>query len=170
MLLNILKNPERFRTPSLAHRLIGSSAHPSSAHPYKHSFLVIVLLLLSRFTYAQQVDSIFFNLYTDSLKKGVHNYINVDAKLKNGSWLPLTAKELKFSSSAGVFEGNSLILDTGLKEPFVMVTAILIADPKVRREIRIPIKRKTDNEPLKKMEDVLGPTRNRNSRSGFPPR
>lgn len=131
--------------------------------------LLNIFLALSTLAHAQQVDSIFFNLYTDSLKKGVHNYINVDAKLKNGNWMPLTTKEIKFNSSAGVFEGNSLILDTAFREPFVVVTAVLIADPKVRREIRIPIKRKTDDEPLKKLEEVLSPQprRNRNSRSGF---
>ncbi len=38
---------------------------------------------------AQNIDSIYFHLYTDSLKKEVHNYINVDGLLQNGRYLPL---------------------------------------------------------------------------------
>ena len=56
-------------------------------------FLVMMVLLSAAATLkAQQVDSIFLNLYTDSLKKGQHNYINVDGKLSNGKWMPLTSK------------------------------------------------------------------------------
>ena len=60
----------------------------------------ISLLILSLFCIflanAQKVDSIFFHLYTDSLKKGTHNYINVDGKLSNSRWHPFTEKEIKF--------------------------------------------------------------------------
>ena len=58
----------------------------------KFLILVIGVCTLSICARAQKVDSIYFNLYTDSLKKQVHNYINVDGKFSNGSWLPLTEK------------------------------------------------------------------------------
>ena len=35
---------------------------------------------------AQNLDSIFFNLYTDSLKKGTYNYINVDGQFTDGAF------------------------------------------------------------------------------------
>ena len=57
---------------------------------------------------AQKVDSLFFNLYTDSLKIGTYNYINVDGKLSNGSWLPLDSMQVIFTSSTGKMTGNIL--------------------------------------------------------------
>jgi hypothetical protein len=76
----------------------------------KQVFLFTTLIFSSFLGKAQKIDSIYFHLYTDSLKKGTHNYINVDAKLADGKWRPLTAKELTFTSSYGTFEGNELIL------------------------------------------------------------
>ncbi len=35
-------------------------------------------------SYAQKIEYVNFNLYTDSLKKGLHNYINVDGYIGNG--------------------------------------------------------------------------------------
>ena len=104
---------------------------------------------------AQQVDSIYFNLYTDSLKKGVYNYINVDAKLRNGQWLPLTTKELKLEAGAGRFEGNSLIIDTAFTGTAIRVKATLLADPRIYREIQIPIKRFNPEPVLKRPEEVM---------------
>ena len=116
---------------------------------------VIVLLALSFASKAQKVDSIFFNLYTDSLKKGTYNYINVDGKLSNGRWVPLTGKEIIFSSTAGKFDNNSLILDKDFKEEKVTVKAILKADPTISRCITIYIKKKEDNEKLKTEEQII---------------
>ena len=58
---------------------------------------ILLLLFTAFFTQAgvaQKVDSIYFNLYTDSLKKGQHNYINIDGKMSNGRWLTMTAREI----------------------------------------------------------------------------
>jgi len=104
---------------------------------------------------AQKVDSIYFHLYTDSLKKGVHNYINVDGKYNNGQWLPLTQKEIQFSCSAGRFEGNSLILDTGFIEKSVKVKAVLKENPAIQKEITIYLKTGPDTERVKSMEEVM---------------
>lgn len=104
---------------------------------------------------AQKVDSIYFHLYTDSLKKGVHNYINVDGKLSNGNWLPLTAKQIQFSSSAGRFEGNDLILPADFAEEKVTVKASLLANPSIHKEITIWIKKKADDEILPTQEEIL---------------
>lgn len=125
------------------------------------ALLLPVLLCLGYGAKAQEVDSLFFNLYTDSLKKGVYNYINVDARLKNGRWMPLTDKELRFSATAGRFEGNSLIIDTSFSGSAVQVTVVMKADARISRSITIPIKRKTDDEPLKKPEEVMPVPRSR---------
>jgi hypothetical protein len=104
---------------------------------------------------AQKIDSIFFNLYTDSLKKGTYNYINVDGKLSDGRWMPLTAKEIQFSTTAGTFDGNSLVLDKDFKEEKVTVTATLKSNSNISKSVTIYIKRNPDNEKLKTTEEIL---------------
>lgn len=113
------------------------------------------LLLAANRLKAQKVDSIFFNLYTDSLKKGVHNYINVDGKLSNGRWMPLTTKELNFSASAGSFDGNSLVIDTSFSGEKVVVTAVLKANPSIKKETVIYIKKLANTEVLKTSDELL---------------
>jgi len=104
---------------------------------------------------AQQVDSIFFHLYTDSLKKGTYNYINVDGKTSSGRWLPLTARELTFTASAGTFQDNSLLIDKDFKSDSVIVTVALKSDSKIKKTITIYIKKMEDNEKLKTAEEIL---------------
>ena len=117
--------------------------------------LLMIICTISAFAKAQRVDSIYFNLYTDSLKKQVHNYINVDGKLSNGTWLPLTDKDILFTSSVGKFDGNSLILDSSCTDKKVTIKAVLKTNPAIWREVTIYVKTTADNERLKTMEEVL---------------
>lgn len=106
----------------------------------------------------QKIDSIEFHLYTDSLKKGgVYNYINVDAKLSNGRWMPLSAQELSFTTTGGKFDGCNLYFDTAFNADSVVVKAVLKADTSMQRSITIYIKKLAETEALKSMEDVMGP-------------
>jgi hypothetical protein len=131
----------------------------------KSFLLIFSLLFTSLLIKAQKVDSIYFNLYTDSLKKGTYNYINVDGKLSNGHWLPLTAKEISFSASTGVFDGNSLLVDKEASIEKVTVKAVLKANTSIYKETTIYIKKMADNERLKTTEEIMRPTgRNRKSR------
>ena len=66
--------------------------------------MVLGFILAANAASAQKVDSIYFHLYTDSLKKGFYNYINVDGKLSDGSWTPLDSTEILFTSDAGFFK------------------------------------------------------------------
>jgi hypothetical protein len=97
--------------------------------------MVIRFLLLFSFSItifglkAQKVENIYFNLYTDSLKKGTHNYINVDGKLSNGKWIPLTSKEIQFSASEYSFSGNELIVPMDCKTEKITVKAVLKSNP-----------------------------------------
>jgi hypothetical protein len=128
------------------------------------SFLLALLLMAAFGTRAQKVDSIYFNLYTDSLKKGTHNYINIDGRLSNGRWLPMTPKEIVFSSSSGSFDGNSLFIDKNTSLEKVTVKAVLRADTAVVKEITIYIKKLPDNERLKTAEEVMQSTPRRRNR------
>jgi hypothetical protein len=134
--------------------------------PIKRLFLLLLVTSASLVGRAQQVDSIFFHLYTDSLKKGVHNYINVDGKLSNGHWLPLTNKEIDFTSTAGKFVGNSLVLDTAFKGEKVTVKAVLKNNSTIWKEIDIYIKKVEDNERLRTVDEILNtPSSRRNKRN-----
>jgi hypothetical protein len=104
---------------------------------------------------AQQVDSIYFHLYTDSLKKGTHNYINVDGKMSDGSWLPLTEKQVQFSSTACEFSGNELIIPANYSGESITIKAILKARPSTWKEVTMWIKRKPDPTVLPTKEDVM---------------
>ena len=110
--------------------------------------LFILITSSSSSLFAQKVDSIYFHLYTDSLKKGQHNYINVDGKLSNGHWLPLSSKEVELSCSAARFEGNELVIPENFTPGKVKVKAVLKTDPAVWIERTIWIKQLPD-PPLK---------------------
>ena len=117
--------------------------------------MVVLLSGLISTAKAQKVDSIFFNLYTDSLKKGTYNYINVDGKLSDGRWMPLTGKDLVFTTTAGRFEDNSLVLDKDFKEEKVTVTATLKANQAISKSVTIYIKKIPDTEKLKTADEIL---------------
>ena len=123
----------------------------------KYLLLIFILTAVSPL-FAQKVDSIYFNLYTDSLKKGQHNYINIDGKLSNGKWQPLTSKEIQFSCSLASFEGNELIIPESFKQEKVTVKAVLKNNPAVWIERTIWIKTKPDGELPTKEEIMNGNT------------
>lgn len=134
--------------------------------PRKRLLLVLLIIGCRVAGHAQQVDSIFFNLYTDSLKKGTYNYINVDGKLSDGHWLPLTNnKEILFTASAGRFEGNSLVLDTAFKGEKVTVKAVLKNNPAIWKEATIYIKKVIIKERLKTVDEILNEPRRRRQRN-----
>jgi hypothetical protein len=127
----------------------------------KKIFTIVVFLTVAVKVSAQKLDSLYFNLYTDSLKKGTYNYINVDGKYADGRYLPLTAKELVFSCDAGKFEGNSLFLDSAVKLEKVVVKVSLKADTSISRERTIFIKKHEDLSGLRTMEEVMPSKRRR---------
>lgn len=104
--------------------------------------------------FAQKVDSIYFHLYTDSLKKGQHNYINVDGKLSNGRWQPLTSKEIQFSCTHATFSGNELIIPDDFNEEKVTVKAVLKSNPAIFIEKTIWIKKLPDG-PLPTKDEIF---------------
>jgi hypothetical protein len=121
----------------------------------KNILITIFLLLTVHVVSAQTLDSIFFNLYTDSLKKGTYNYINVEGHFSDGTYLPLSNKELKFTSTGGKFSGNSLFIDSAFADEKVTVKAIVIRNPRLAQEIDIYIKKAPDNEKLPTMDEVM---------------
>ncbi len=123
----------------------------------KKIILLFLLTVSASALFAQKVDSIYFHLYTDSLKKGQHNYINVDGKLSNGRWLPLTAKDIQFSCPSAEFSGNELIIPDNFKEEKVTIKAVLKSNPAVWLEKTIWIKTKPDGD-LPTKDDIMKST------------
>lgn len=117
--------------------------------------LLICFIICSDIANAQKIDSIFVNLYTDSLKKGTYNYINIDGRLSNGRFLPLDTSQLTFTASAGEFTGNSLWIAKDFKPNKVTFKVVLKANPAQHKEFDIYIKQKPDEEKLKTNEEIM---------------
>jgi len=107
------------------------------------------------FAKAQKIDSIYVHLYTDSLKKGTYNYINIDGKLSNGRYIPLDTTDIIFSTSDGKFYGNSLYIDPGFSKEKVTVKAVLKSNPAMFKEFDIYIKKIPDPAKLKSLDEIL---------------
>jgi len=116
--------------------------------------LLSIFLAGPLFAAAQKVDSIYVNLYTDSLKKGTYNYINIDGLMSNGRYLPLDTNQLIFSSSAGKFYGNSLLLDADCKEEKVNIK-VQLKHSQLVKQFDVYIKKKPDDERLPTAEELL---------------
>jgi hypothetical protein len=123
-------------------------------------YLLPVFILSSFFARAQKIESIYVNLYTDSLKKGTFNYINIDGKLSNGKYLPLDSTHLIFWSSAGKFSGNSLWIDGDIAADKVNIKVSLRNNPALVKEFTIYIKQKPDPA-LKTMDEIMNKPKNK---------
>jgi len=104
---------------------------------------------------AQKVDKIFVNLYTDSLKKGTFNYINVDGQLSNGKYQPLDSTHIIFWSNEGKFFGNSLWIDKDFAKEQVLIRVTLRDNPQLSKEFTIYIKQKPNDEILPTTEEIM---------------
>lgn len=122
--------------------------------------LLFLFTVCSFFAKAQKVESIHVNLYTDSLKKGTLNYINIDGKLANGKYLPLDSTHLIFWSSAGRFSGNNLWIDRDIAADKVNIKVSLRNNPSIVKEFTIYIKQQPDPE-LKTMDEIMNKPRSK---------
>ena len=124
----------------------------------KKGLFLLLFFIVAKLASAQKIDSIYFHLYTDSLKKGFFNYINVDGKTADGNWVPLSAKEINFvveKDSALRFENNDLFIDSAYKKETVTVKAFLKENPKIWREVTIHIRKRGFDEPLKSNQEIF---------------
>jgi hypothetical protein len=113
-----------------------------------------ILLVLSHAAFSQSIDSLFVHLYTDSLKKGTFNYINVDGKLSNGQYYPLDSTQVKFTTTLGEFYGNNLWIDAATDSGTAEITVTLLQDLGVSQTFKLSIKQLPDG-PLKTADEVL---------------
>lgn len=123
-------------------------------------FLLSLLVVCSLGARAQKVQQIYVNLYTDSLKKGTYNYINIDGQLTNGRYLPLDSTKISFWSSAGKFNGNSLWIDKDFAAQKVDIKVTLKENPALVKEFSIYVKQLPDPE-LKTMEEIMNKSKSK---------
>ena len=126
-------------------------------------YLLLLFILSSLCTKAQKIESIYVNLYTDSLKKGTFNYINIDGKLSNGNFLPLDSTDLIFWSSAGKFSGNNLWINGNFAADKVDIKVTLRSNPSLNKEFSIYIKKKPDPE-LKTLDEIMNKSKSKKGR------
>jgi hypothetical protein len=119
----------------------------------KKTLLVLIILSTSQLK-AQKVQAIFVNLYTDSLKKGTYNYINIDGQLSNGKYLPLDSTKISFTCKQATFSGNSIIIPATFTDEKVNIKATLKSDPTVFKEFEVFVK-KMDDPLLKSTNEVM---------------
>ena len=117
--------------------------------------IILCLLIFNALkTNAQKIENIYANLYTDSLKKGTHNYINIDGETAAGKYLPLDTTKIIFTCADAIFFGNSLFIPSDFKGEKVFVKATLKSDPTKFKELELYIK-KMEDPPLKSEKEVL---------------
>ena len=117
--------------------------------------LPFLFSVFTSFASAQKVESIYVNLYTDSLKKGTYNYINVDGLLANGRYIPLDSTTIIFTASEGKFYGNSLWLEKDFKKEKVDIKVSLKNNPAVFKAFTMYLKKREDNERLKTADEIM---------------
>ena len=118
-------------------------------------FLFIIFLFSYGALNAQKIDSIYIHLYTDSLKKGTYNYINIDGRLPNGRYLPLDSTQLTFTSSHGKFYGNNLWIDPDFKEEKINIHVALKNNSALHEDFVMYIKKKPDDQRLKTEQELI---------------
>lgn len=120
----------------------------------------VLFIVSCLFGKAQRIKNIFVNLYTDSLKRGTYNYINVDGLLQSGNYTPLDSTDIIFWASDGKFYGNTLLVDKNFNKEKITIKVTLRDDPALTKEFTMYIKRKPDDEPLKTTDELLRDLRN----------
>ena len=117
--------------------------------------LFLFFLAIPILSEAQKIENIYVNLYTDSLKKGTYNYINIDGKLSDGKYIPLDSTQVSFSASDGKFFGNTLWVDPDFPKEKISIKATLRAEPALHKEFDIYIKKIPNPDTLPSVDELM---------------
>ena len=117
-------------------------------------FCLLLLIFVVQIGKTQSIKSIQVNLYTDSLKKGTYNYINIEGLMSNGNYLPMDSTHLKYLSTGGQFFGNNLWIEPNFSALKVNITVTAISDSTLYKNFDIWIKQLPD-APLKTKEELM---------------
>jgi hypothetical protein len=129
--------------------------------------LPFVLLFFTATINAQKINAIYVNLYTDSLKKGTHNYINIDGQLANGKYIPLDSTKILFTCTEAKFSGNSIVIPANVDYEKVKIKASLKSDSSIYKEFEVYIKKMEDPplQPLSSINNTATTTKSKKKRN-----
>ncbi len=102
------------------------------------------------------LESIHFNLYTDSLKRDVEFYLNMEGHFSSGKIYPLDTVKVRFQASAGELLGNVLLLpesDTAVHD--IQVKGIFKWDAQLADSCLIPVKTQVEDITLPTEQELL---------------
>lgn len=97
--------------------------------------------------FAQQrprLKTVYFNLYTDSLKPVLNYYVNVEGQTISGNYLPLDTTDVTLRADWGEMRGNEWVIPRVLLYDSVTFTATSRANPALRDQITIWIQKRKD--------------------------
>lgn len=122
-------------------------------------FITLTFTAAAHAQKTKAIENIYFNLYTDSLKKGFYNYISVDGKCADGTWMPLDTSHIKLTANTGTFKGNDIFIDSTYHGETITVKAVLKSNPAIWKETTIYIRKRGFDEPLKTNDEILNDMR-----------
>lgn len=109
-----------------------------------------------------------FQHYADSLKRGIHFYLNVEGIYNSGKIYPLDTSRIRFTASAGQLIGQDLLIPvTDSSTRKISVTAFYRGGNDMKIVTEIPVKQGPEDESMiiKNEKDVFSkPKKKRNPR------
>ncbi|SJZ46851.1 hypothetical protein SAMN04488128_101345 [Chitinophaga eiseniae] len=81
-----------------------------------------------------------FNHYTDSIKRNIRYYMNVEGKFSSGRVLPLDTVQLRFRTSAGAVIGQDVLVEQNDTAKAVLMEAWYKPNPDLYIRSEVPIK------------------------------
>lgn len=84
-----------------------------------------------------QLKSVYFNLYTDSLKPVLNYYVNVEGQTISGNYLPLDTSDVILTANWGEMQGNAWVIPRVLLYDSVTFTAVSRQNPALHDRITI---------------------------------
>lgn len=90
-----------------------------------------------------------FHHYADSLKRGIHFYLNVEGIYNSGKIYPLDTTRIRFSANAGKLIGQDLLLPaTDSSTRSISVNAVYRGDRQMTAVTEIPVKQAPEDESM----------------------
>ncbi len=111
---------------------------------------IFCLLLMSHFAASAQrppaLKSVYFNLYTDSLKPVLNYYVNVEGETTDGRYLPLDTNDVFLTADWGEMRGNAWVIPRIFLDEKVTFTAVSKRNLMLRSSVTVWIQKGKDPE------------------------
>lgn len=109
-------------------------------------FLLILMPLLATAQAPRELQRIYFNLYTDSLKPVLNYYVNVEGRYKGDRFLPLDTNTIILTCSRGTLHGMEWVIPKAIDFPSVTFYAVAKSNPALHDSVTVFIQKSKDPE------------------------